>query len=296
MIINGENTLLSDPDRKHCEHALRSLDHLVVIDIFMTDTAELADVVFPATAWAETDGVCANTERRVQRLRAAVQPPGEAKPDWWIVSQIAQRMGMEGFNFGSPKDVFNELCELSPTYHGLDWDRIDKGEYQWPVPEKGHPGTPILHQEQFKNGRGIFMRPIYRDPAETISDDFPIWLTTGRRLASYHTRTQTGRAAGIDYLLSEETLEVHPDDVTSWGLTDGGWCKLTSPRGSVDIKVQATNRSPKGTVFASFSFSDVPINALTGSGYDPITDTAELKVCIVRVEPCEGVIQPKKRA
>ena len=291
MIINGENTLLSDPDRKHCEHALRSLDHLVVIDIFMTDTAELADVVFPATAWAETDGVCANTERRVQRLRAAVQPPGEAKPDWWIVSQIAQRMGMEGFNFGSPKDVFNELCELSPTYHGLDWDRIDKGEYQWPVPEKGHPGTPILHQEQFKNGRGIFMRPKYRDPAETISDDFPIWLTTGRRLASYHTRTQTGRAAGIDYLLSEETLEVHPDDVLSWGLMDGGWCKLTSPRGSVEVKVKATNRSPRGTVFASFSFSDVPINALTGSGYDPVTDTAELKVCVVRVEACEGIIE-----
>ena len=295
MIINGENTLLSDPYRKHCEHALTSLDHLVVIDIFMTDTAQLADVVFPATAWAETDGVCANTERRVQRLRAAVPPPGDAKPDWWIVCQIAQRMGLQGFNFESPKEVFNELCELSTTYYGLDWDRIDKGEYQWPVPEKGHPGTPILHQGQFKNGRGIFMRLKYRDPAETVSEDFPVWLTTGRRLESYHTRTQTGRAAGMDYLLPEELLEVHPDDVASWGLTDGGWCKMTSPRGTVDVKVKATNRSPKGTVFASFSFSDVPINALTGSGYDPVTDTAELKVCVVKVEPCEGIIQPRKR-
>ena len=139
------------------------------------------------------------------------------------------------------------------------------------------------------------MRLKYRDPAETVSDDFPVWLTTGRRLEAYHTRTQTGRAAGMDYLLPEETLEVHPADVASWGLTDGGWCKLTSPRGSVDVKVKATNRSPKGTVFASFSFSDVPINALTGSGYDPVTDTAELKVCVVKVEPCEGIIQPRKR-
>ena len=292
MLIDGENTLLSDPDRRHCEHALRSLDHLVVIDIFMTDTAELADVVLPATAWAETDGVCANTERRVQRLRAAVPPAGEAKPDWWLISAIAKRMGIKGFDYASAKEVFNELCEVSTIYHGLNWDLIEDVAYHWPVPEKGHAGTPILHQDQFKNGRGVFMRPQYRDPAETISEQFPIWLTTGRRLESYHTRTQTGRSEGMDYLLPEETLEVHPADVDAWGLTDGGWCKLTSPRGSVEVKVKATNRSPKGTVFASFSFSDVPINALTGSGYDPITETAELKVCVVKVEPCEGIISP----
>ena len=125
----------------------------------------------------------------------------------------------------------------------------------------------------------------YRDPAETIDDDFPVWLTTGRRLQSYHTRTQTGRSEGIDYLLPEETLEVHPSDVESWGLTDGGWCTMASARGSVKIRVQATDRSPRGTVFSSFSFNDVPINFLTGSGYDPVTHTAELKVCPVRVEP-----------
>ena len=141
MIINGENTVVTDPDREHCEHALKSLDHFVVIDIFLTETAKLADVVLPATAWAETDGVCANTERRVQRLRKAVTPPGEAKPDWWIVSRIAQRMGREGFTFNSAKEVFNELCGLSPIYAGLDWDRIERGEYLWPVPHKEHKGT-----------------------------------------------------------------------------------------------------------------------------------------------------------
>ena len=284
MIIDGENTVVSDPDRHHCEHALKSLEHLVVIDIFLTETAALADVVFPASAFAETDGVCVNTERRVQRLRQAVPPPGEAKPDWWIISQLAQRLGFSGFDYTSAADVFNELCGLSPIYAGLDWDRIDEGQYQWPVPEKGHPGTPILHEGAFRNGRGLFKIIRYRDPAETLSPEFPVWLTTGRRLQAYHTRTQTGRAQGIDYLLAEERLEVHPEDIAAWGLQDGGLCRLSSTRGAVEIRLKATTRSPRGTVFASFSFNDVPINILTGSGYDPVTHTAELKVCPVRIE------------
>ncbi len=287
MIINGENTVVSDPDRAHCQHALESLDHLVLIDIFRTETAELADVVLPATAFGETDGVCVNTERRVQRLRQAVPPQGEAKPDWWIVSQIARRLGIPGFEYESAKDVFNEVCELSPIYAGLDWDRIENAEYQWPVPDKDHPGTPVLHEGEFKNGRGLFSIVSYRDPAEVIDDEYPVWLTTGRRLQAYHTRTQTGRSAGIDYLLSEESLEVHPDDLAALHLTDGGFANLTSRRGTVKIRVCASDQSPPGTVFCSFSFNDVPVNILTGSGYDPITETAELKVCAVRVEPAD---------
>ncbi|MEM7384033.1 MAG: molybdopterin-dependent oxidoreductase [Verrucomicrobiota bacterium] len=285
MLIDGENTVVSDPDRNHCQKALESLDHLVVIDIFLTETAQMADVVFPATAWGETDGVCTNTERRVQRLRAAVNPPGDAKPDWWIVSQMAQKMGVPGFEYPSAKEVFNELCSLSPIYAGLDWDRIDKSEYQWPVPDKDHPGTPVLHRNEFKNGRGLFKVIGYRDPAEVVDEKFPVWLTTGRRLQAYHTRTQTGRAAGIDYLLKEESLEVHPEDVESWGLTEGEICRLSSARGSVEVRVKATDQSPRGTVFTSFSFNSVPVNILTGSGYDPVTETAELKVCPVKVEP-----------
>lgn len=283
MIIDGENTVVTDPDKNHCEHALKSLDHLVVIDIFMTETAQLADVVFPATAWGETDGVQTNTERRVQRLRAAVPPVGEAKPDWWIVSEIAKRMGVPGFEYNSAKDVFNELCELSPIYAGLDWDRIEDSEYQWPVPDKDHPGTPMLHENEFKNGRGKFTVVGYRDPAEVISDDFPLWLTTGRRLEAYHSRTQTGRSAGIEYLLSHESLEVHPDDAERLGLIHGGMAKMASARGEIEIEVKVTDMSPKGTVFTSFSFAEVPVNILTGSGYDPVTQTAELKVCPVKV-------------
>lgn len=284
MLICGENTLVSDPDRAHCEHALKALDHLVVLDIFLTETAEMADVVFPATAFAETDGVTVNTERRVQRLRAAVPPPGEAKPDWWILSQLGQRMGTPGFDYSSAKEVFNELCSLSPIYAGINWDMIEDGAYQWPVPEMGHPGTPILHQGEFPRGRGLFKLISYRDPAEVTSEQFPVWLTTGRRLQAYHTRTQTGRSSGIDYLLNEESLEVNPADVEAWGLEDGGWAKLIGSKGEVRIRVKSTQRSPRGTVFCSFSFADVPVNILTGAGYDPVTQTAELKVCPVRVE------------
>ncbi len=285
MFIDGENTLISDPDRHHGEKALRSLDFLVVADIFLTETAALADVVFPATSWGETDGVCTNTERRVQRLRQVVPPPGQARPDWWIISQLATRLGFPGFVYQHASEVFNELCSLSPIYQGLDWQRVDRGELQWPVPSKDHPGTPRLHEDGFLNGRGKFTLMGYRDPAESISPEFPVWLTTGRRLEAYHTRTQTGRSQGIEYLLPEEYLEVHPLDAREWGLAEGAWCTVSSARGSVRVRARASDRSQRGTVFASFSFANVPINVLTGSGYDPITQTAELKVCPVRIQP-----------
>jgi formate dehydrogenase major subunit len=284
MLIDGENTVVSDADRTHAEHALRKLDFLVVVDLFLTDTAKLADIVLPAAGWGEVDGTQTNTERRVQRLRAAVPPQGEARPDWWIVSQLAQRMGFRGFEYGGPEEVFNEMCSLSVTYQGLDWDKVEDGTYQWPVPYDGHPGTPRLHEHTFENGRGIFKRITYRDPAEVVDDAYPLWLTTGRRLESYHTHTQTGRTEGIEYLLPGESLEIHPDDAADLGLTDGGLARVTSRRGSIDVAVETTTRSPRGTVFLSFSFADVPVNVLTGGGYDPVTQTPEVKVCPVRVE------------
>ncbi len=285
MLIVGENTVVSDPDRGHCEKALKRLDHLVVVDIFMTETGELADVVLPATSWAETDGVFVNTERRVQRVRQAVKPPGEAKPEWWILAELGKRMGRPGFDYSGAQAVFDELCSLSPIYAGIDWEKAGEAAYQWPVPYAGHKGTPRLHEQMFPRGKGLFKTPEYRDPAETISRKFPLWLTTGRRLQSYHTHTMTGRSAGIDYLLPEETLELHPNDVDKLGLKDGGRCKMASARGAIELTVKSTTRSPPGTVFSSFSFSDTPVNILTGGGYDPNTDTAEVKVCPVRVEP-----------
>jgi predicted molibdopterin-dependent oxidoreductase YjgC len=285
MLICGENTLVSDPDVAHCEHALKSLEHLVVIDLFLTETAALADVVLPAAGWGETDGVFTNTERRPQRVRAAVPAQGAAKPDWWIISEISKRLGSDQFEYSSAEEIFNELCSLSPTYFGLDWELVAEGRHNWPVPEKGHPGTPVLHIGEFPRGKGLFMTPSYRDPAEVTSEEYPIWLTTGRRLEHYHTRTMSGRSVGTEYLVPEELVEVHPEDVDAWGLEDGCLAVMSSPRGSVTVKVSADDTSPRGTVFCSFSFSDVPVNALTGSGYDPITDTAELKVCPVKLVP-----------
>ena len=290
MLIVGENTVVSDPDREHCEHALRSLDHLVVVDMFLTETAQLADVVFPATGWAETDGVFTNTERRPQRVRAAVPPPGTAKPDWEIIAGIAKAMGLEGFGWSSAQEVFDEFCSLASTYAGLDWELVGTGRFHWPVPEKGHPGTPMLHEGEFPRGRGLFTTPSYRDPAEVVDDDYPVWLTTGRRLAHYHTRTMTGRSAGSDWMVPEELVEMHPDDGAAWDFAEGDLVVMSSRRGDVVVKVHLTECSPRGTVFCSFSFGDVPVNNLTGGGYDPITDTAELKVCPVRLEKASGVL------
>ncbi len=284
MVICGENSVLSDPDASHCERALKQLEHLIVIDVFRTETAELADVVLPAAGWGETDGVFTNTERRPQRVRAAVPAQGQAQPDWWILSQLSQRLGSDQFEYTSAQQVFDELCSVSPIYAGLNWERIEGGHYNWPVPTPEHPGTPILHEGVFPRGKGLFMCPSYRDPAEVVDDEYPVWLTTGRRLEHYHTRTMSGRSTGTEYLVPEELIEVHPDDVRAWELTDGGLAKMTSRRGEVIVKVCADDTSPRGTVFCSFSFSAVPVNKLTGAGYDPITDTAELKVCAVRLE------------
>ncbi|MBI3926462.1 MAG: molybdopterin-dependent oxidoreductase [Armatimonadetes bacterium] len=287
MLIDGENTVLSDADGTRCRRALERLDHLVVADIFLTETARLAHVVLPAAAWAESDGTFTNTERRVQRVRAAVSAPGQARPDWWIVCQLARRLGFPGFDFEHPREIFGELCSLSPIYRGLSWERAATGSFHWPVPDAQHPGTPRLHEGGFSIGRGVFKPVHYRDPAESLSPEYPIWLTTGRRLATYHTGTQTRRAAGFDYLDPGERLEVHPQDAARSGLVDGGWCRMTSPRGAVDVRVECTERSPRGTVFASFSFAETPINVLTGGGYDPHTDTPEFKVCPVRLEPAQ---------
>ncbi len=285
MLIDGENSLVSDANRNHTQKALDSLEHLVVIDIFLSQTAKLADVVLPASSWAETDGTCTNTERRIQRVRAALPPKGQAKPDWWIISELAKRLGFEGFHFQTPREIFNELCKVSPIYNGLHWDRVEKGEYQWPVPSKNHPGTSILHKDVFSKGKADFKLVTFRKPGQSVNSRYPTWLTTGRRLETYHTNTQVVRSEGMETFVPEEILEVHPDDVSTYMLKDGGFCRVTSAKGSIDIKVRATSRSPRGTVFTSFSFDDTPVNKLTGSGYDRVTETPEYKACPVSIEP-----------
>ena len=295
MWICGENTLVSDPDVHHTRKALESLEFLIVQDMFLTDTAKMADVVFPAAAFAEIDGFFTNSDRRVQRLRAAAPPPGEAKPDWWIIAEVAKKMGhsAEGphasFDYETAEQVFDELCALSPIYHGLSYERIDDGKLHWPVPTADHPGTPFLHEGEFPRGRGVLQCVDYQPPAEVPDDEYPWFLTTGRRLATYHTNTMTGRAQGLSVLAPNEWLEIHPMDADELGLKSKEWVKVTSRRGEVLTRVKVTKASPPGTMFMSFAFpEETPTNLITNPEADPITETPELKVAVIRVEKAEA--------
>jgi len=292
MWICGENTLVSDPDVHHTKHALESLDFLIVQDMFLTDTAKLADVVFPAAAFAEVDGFFTNSDRRVQRLRKAVEAPGEAKPDWWIIAEVAKRVtDRVKFDYETSEDVFDELCRVSPIYHGLSYERIDKGDLHWPVPTKDHPGTPFLHEKEFIRGRGLFQCVPYVPPAEVPDDEYPWFLTTGRRLATYHTNTMTGRARGLSVLAPNEWLEIHPMDAQELKVRTKDWVKVTSRRGEVYTRVKVTKQSPPGTMFMSFAFpEESPTNHVTNPASDPITETPELKVATIRVERVEAPV------
>ena len=288
--IVGENTLVSDPDIAHTRKALEALDFLVVQDIFLTDTGKMADVVLPAAAFAETDGFYTNSERRVQRIRKAVDPPGEAKPDWWIISQVGQRMKTSvKLAYDGPDQVFAELAELSPFYHGMSYARIEKHGLQWPCPTPEHAGTPFLHKDRFENDRGILKRVDYVPPDEVPDDEYPFFLTTGRRLGTYHTNTQTGRSAGFDVLVPNEWVEIHPDDAKRLSVRTKDWLEVRSRRGTVRARARVTRRSPQGTVFMSFAFPDEsPTNVVTNPKVDPTTETPEVKVAAVAITRAPG--------
>ena len=290
MWICGENTLVTDPDVKHTTKALESLDFLVVQDMFLTDTAKLADVVFPAAAFTEVDGFFTNSDRRVQRIRKAANPPGEAQPDWWIISKVAQRMETPvDFEYQSSEEVFDELAALSPIYAGLTYDRIEKGDLSWPVPDKDHPGTPILHEGEFLNGKGKLQLLDYVPPSENPDEEYPFYLTTGRRLPTYHSNTMTGRSGGFRILVPNEWLEIHPADSDRLGLVDGDWARIKSRRGEVITRVAVTRTSPRGTVFMSFAFpEEVMTNIVTNPEVEPTTETPEFKVAAVSIERVEA--------
>ena len=294
MWIAGENTLVSDPDVHHTRKALEALDFLIVQDMFLTGTAQLADLVLPAAAFAETDGFFTNSDRRVQRIRKALDPPGVAKPDWWIISQVGQRIDTTvKMKYASSEEVFDELAELSPFYHGMTYQSIDSGTVHWPCPEPGHPGTLYLHKDRFENGRGILQRVEYEPPSEVPDEVYPFFLTTGRRLATYHTNTMTGRSSGFSVLVPNEWLELHPADAERIPVKSGDWVKVSSRRGEVWTRARITRRSPEGTVFMSFAFpEESPTNVVTNPTVDPITETPELKVAAVAVEPAQPPNSP----
>ena len=284
LYILGENPVLSDANAGHAEEALRKLDFLVVQDIFLTETARLAHVVLPGASWAEKDGTFTNTERRVQLVRAAIEPVGNSFPDWRIIQRISQLMGVR-FDYSSPEQVFNEIRRLVPSYAGISYARLEReGGLQWPCPNSDHPGTPFLHAGGFKRGKGLLTPVRHLPPGEEPDREYPLVLTTGRVQYHYHTGSMTRRCRSLNTLAPEAILEMNPADAAGIGIADGDRVAVFSRRGRITTRAGITERVPPGVVFASFHFSESPINRLTNDALDPIAKIPELKVCAVRVE------------
>ncbi len=282
LYILGENPMLSDPDISHVEHALENLEFLVVQDLFLTETAMLADVVLPGASFAEKDGTFSNTERRVQRVRKAIEPLA-GKADWEVISEVLTRLGYP-HRYNSASDIFDEMAKVTPQYAGMSFARLDQGGLQWPCPTADHPGTMYLHQGKFSRGLGKFTAVDFEPPAELPDEEYPFVLNTGRRLYHYHTGTMTRRTKGLNTIYSEEFIEINPADACKLGVCEGDMVKVSSRRGSISVKANVTDRVPQGMVFTSFHFSEAAVNFLTNSASDPIAKIPELKVCAVKVE------------
>ncbi len=283
LYVMGENPMLSDPDLSHLEKALKKLDILVVQDIFLNETGELADVVLPSACFAEKDGTFSNTERRVQLIRKAVDAPGDAKPDWQIISELAAKMGY-AMDYSSTREIMNEINELAPSYAGITYERIEKEGIPWPCPSTDHPGTKYLHKDKFTRGLGLFHAIDYIPPAELPDDEYPLILSTGRVLYHFHTGTMTRRAKGPSERYPESLVEINPADAEKYGIEDGKSIKVATRRGNIEAKASVTGRSPEGTIFVNFHFREVAVNLLTNPALDPIGKIPEYKVCAVRIE------------
>lgn len=283
LYIMGENPMLSDPDLSHAEAALKRLDLLVVQDILPNETAQLAHVVLPSACFAEKEGTFANTERRVQRVRKAVEAPGQAKEDGEIIAALSTRMGYP-MQYGGAEDIMNEIRTLTPSYAGIRYERLEKGGIQWPCPTEGHPGTTFLHKDRFTRGLGLFSAIEHRPPAEEPDAEYPFVLTTGRVLYHYHTANMTKRSAGLMERCPESLVEINPRDAEALGISGGSMVRVTSRRGSLQARPVITERVAPGVVFMNFHFGEAAVNLLTNAALDPIAKIPELKVCAVRVE------------
>jgi formate dehydrogenase major subunit/formate dehydrogenase alpha subunit len=283
MFIMGENPVISDPDQSHAVAALKALDMLVVQDIFLTETAQLADVVLPAACFAEKDGTFTNTERRIQLLKKAVEPPGEAKADWEIICRIAKLSGYDGMQYGSPAEVMTEIASLTPIYGGVSHGRLSQSGLQWPCADAAHPGTPVLHKGGFTRGLGRFVPVAYRPSAEGTDDDYPFVLTTGRTYFHWHTGTMTRRTHLLDREERHAFIEMNPEDARKLGIGDGGIATVSSRRGEVAVIAKLTDAVPQGVLFMPFHFAEGAANALTNNELDPESHIPEFKVSAVRV-------------
>ena len=283
LYIMGENPMLSDPDLHHVQEAMKSLDLLISQDIFLNETGEYAHVVLPSACFAEKDGTFTNTERRVQRIRKAVEAPGTARPDWAILAGLATRMGYP-MQYQSAHEIMKEINSVTPSYKGITYERIEGVGLQWPCPNIDHPGTKYLHKDQFTRGKGILTPVEYRPSEELPNDEYPYILTTGRVLYHFHTATMSRRSTGLVERYPESLAEINPRDAARAGIEEGKIIRISSRRGTVSVKAHVTDRAPEGTIFMNFHFKEAAANLLTNPALDPTGKIPEYKVCAVKVE------------
>ncbi len=281
--IMGENPVISDPNQHHVIEALKSLEFFVVQDIFLTETAQLAHVVFPACAFLEKNGTVSNTERRVQLMNKVLSPPGKAKDDWWIITEVAKRMGA-AWNYKKPKDIFAEIRKVTPSYAGITYDRIKKELLQWPCPTEDHPGTQFLHKDKFSRGMGVLTPVEYTPPAEETDPEYPLIMTTGRLLDHFHTGTMTRNSRILDENVPEGFIELSPNDAQNYNIQNDEVVSVSSRRGSIRIKAKVTGKTKPNVVFLPFHFFEAAAKVLTIDALDPVWKIPEYKVCSCKIE------------
>lgn len=283
LYVVGENPLVTDPDLRHVEAALKHLDVFIVQDIFLTQTAKQATIVLPGTSFAEKDGTFSNTERRVLLVRQAIPPVGESRPDWMITQDLSTRVGYP-MNYASPEAIFEEIKSLTPSYAGMSYARLGATGLQWPCPTPDHPGTVFLHKDRFSRGKGAFTAIDYKPPAEVVDGAYPMWLSTGRSFAHYHSGSMTRVSPSLHQEVPEGYVEISPVDAKAMAIKDGERVKVSSRRGEIQIKARISGKVNRGVVFIPFHFAETAANVLTNSAYDPVAKIPEYKVCAVKVE------------
>jgi predicted molibdopterin-dependent oxidoreductase YjgC len=296
LYIMGEDPIMSDPDTAHIRHCLEECDFIVLQEIFPSETSPYADVLLPGVSFAEKSGTFTNTERRIQLLRKAIEPPGEAREDWRIIMEIAQRIEKRpqvtqeaaryaGWDYASPAQIMAEIAALAPSYAGVSHERLERGEtFQWPVRDATHPGTPILHVGKFARGVGKFMPIEHVPPAELPDAEYPMILSTGRVLYHWHGGEMSRRSKGLLEIYPHPLIEVNEDDAEKLGLNGNKRVRVTSRRGSIEAEAWVTDRVPPGMVYANFHFPEASANELTVAALDPVSKIPEYKVCAVKVE------------
>jgi formate dehydrogenase major subunit len=285
MYVMGENPAMSDPDVDHAREALATLDHLVVQDIFLTETAYLADVVLAATAWPEKVGTVTNTDRMVQLGRKAIEPPGEAKEDFWIINELARRVGVDWY-YRHPREVFDEMRTCMDSIAGITWERLEReSSVTYPCVKEGDPGDPVVFIENFptKTGRGKFVPADLISAAERPDAEYPMVLITGRQLEHWHTGSMTRRASALDSIEPEPVASVHPLDLEGLDVAPGGTITIQSRRGRISLYARADDGTPRGVVFVPFCYYEAAANMLTNPVLDPVGKIPEFKYCAVKL-------------